>query len=94
MSDNAASPVVPTLAGQPSRRWPALLIGLVLVAGVAGGLGWLLHKPKVPAAILAGDKLGLILKLVAISVRLVRVCRLGRPSLSAIRQSVAISIPP
>ncbi|MGP6420020.1 DUF2138 domain-containing protein [Pseudomonas putida] len=59
MSDNAASPAVPTAAGQPSRRWPALLIGLVLVAGVAGGLGWLLHKPKVPTAILASDKLGL-----------------------------------
>ncbi|WP_285373991.1 DUF2138 domain-containing protein [Pseudomonas sp. lyk4-TYG-107] len=59
MSDNAASPAVPTAAGQPSRRWPALLIGLVLVAGVAGGLGWLLHKPKLPAAALASDKLGL-----------------------------------
>ncbi len=59
MSDNAASPAVPTPAGQPSRRWPALLIGLALVAGVAGGLGWLLHKPKVPAAALASDKLGL-----------------------------------
>lgn len=59
MSDNAASPVVPTPAGQTFRRWPALLIGLVLVAGVAGGLGWLLHKPKVPAAALASDKLGL-----------------------------------
>lgn len=59
MSDNAASPAVPTPAGQTSRRWPALLIGLVLVAGVAGGLGWLLHKPKVPAAALASDKLGL-----------------------------------
>lgn len=59
MSDNAASPAVPTAAGQPSRRWPALLIGLVLVAGVAGGLGWLLHKSKVPAAALASDKLGL-----------------------------------
>ncbi|MBK5341842.1 DUF2138 domain-containing protein [Pseudomonas sp. TH49] len=59
MSDNAASPAVPTPAGKPSRRWPALLIGLVLVAGVAGGLGWLLHKPKLPAALLASDKLGL-----------------------------------
>lgn len=59
MSDNAASPAVPTPAGQTFRRWPALLIGLVLVAGVAGGLGWLLHKPKVPAAALASDKLGL-----------------------------------
>ena len=59
MSDNAASPAVPTPAGQPSRRWPALLIGLALVAGAAGGLGWLLHKPKVPAAALASDKLGL-----------------------------------
>ncbi|MFJ2359626.1 DUF2138 domain-containing protein [Pseudomonas fluorescens] len=59
MSDNAASPAVPTPAGKPSRRWPALLIGLVLVAGVAGGLGWLLHKPKLPAALIASDKLGL-----------------------------------
>ncbi|WP_095188490.1 DUF2138 domain-containing protein [Pseudomonas sp. Irchel 3E19] len=59
MSDNAASPAVPTPAGKPSRRWPALLIGLVLVAGVAGGFGWLLLKPKAPPAELASDKLGL-----------------------------------
>lgn len=59
MSDNAASPAVPTAAGKLSRRWPALLIGLVLVAGVAGGFGWLLLKPKAPPAELAGDKLGL-----------------------------------
>ena len=59
MSDNAASPAVPTPAGKPSRRWPALLIGLCLVAGVAGGFGWLLLKPKTPPAELASDKLGL-----------------------------------
>ncbi|MFJ2487552.1 DUF2138 domain-containing protein [Pseudomonas sp. NPDC087639] len=59
MSDNAASPAVPTPAGKPSRRWPVLLIGLVLVAGVAGGFGWLLLKPKAPPAELASDKLGL-----------------------------------
>ncbi|WP_285418463.1 DUF2138 domain-containing protein [Pseudomonas sp. efr-133-TYG-5] len=59
MSDNAASPAVPTPAGQTPRRWPLLLAGLCLVAGVAGGLGWWLHKPKAPPAELASDKLGL-----------------------------------
>src|SRR5471030_3019212 len=64
MSDSTILPAVSpppaeAPAGKPSRRWPALLIGLVLVAGVAGGLGWLLHKPKLPAALLASDKLGL-----------------------------------
>jgi uncharacterized protein YfaA (DUF2138 family) len=59
MSDNAASPAVPTPAGQTPRRWPLLLAGLCLVAGVAGGFGWWLHKPKAPPAELASDKLGL-----------------------------------
>jgi uncharacterized protein YfaA (DUF2138 family) len=59
MSDNAASPAVPTPAGQTPRRWPLLLAGLCVVAGVAGGLGWWLHKTKAPPAELASDKLGL-----------------------------------
>jgi uncharacterized protein YfaA (DUF2138 family) len=59
MSDNTVSPTVETPAGKPSRRWPLLLVGLVLVAGVAGGLGWFMHKPKAPAAALASDKLGM-----------------------------------
>ena len=62
MSDNtippAASPVAAP-AAKPPRRWPALVIGLCLVAGVAGGLGWFLHKPKAPPAQLASDKLGM-----------------------------------
>lgn len=62
MSDNtippAASPAAAP-AAKPPRRWPALVIGLCLVAGVAGGLGWLLHKPKAPPAQLASDKLGM-----------------------------------
>ncbi|MFZ3282232.1 DUF2138 domain-containing protein [Pseudomonas sp.] len=59
MSDNTVTPAALTPATQPSRKWPLLLAGLCLVAGVAGGLGWLLHKPKVPPAELASDKLGL-----------------------------------
>ncbi|WP_223485637.1 DUF2138 domain-containing protein [Pseudomonas sp. A-RE-19] len=63
MSDNTISPAVPSAAGAPatktSRRWPALVIGLCLVAGVVGGLGWFLHKPKAPPAELASDKLGM-----------------------------------
>ncbi|WLI14787.1 MULTISPECIES: DUF2138 domain-containing protein [Pseudomonas] len=54
MSDNTVSP-----AANTSRRWPALVIGLCLVAGVAGGLGWFLNKPKAPPAELASDKLGM-----------------------------------
>jgi uncharacterized protein YfaA (DUF2138 family) len=41
------------------RRWPALLIGLCLVAGVAAGLGWFMTKPKAPPMELALEKLGL-----------------------------------
>ncbi|WPN58744.1 DUF2138 domain-containing protein [Pseudomonas sp. P9_31] len=63
MSDNtippAASPAADAPAANTSRRWPALLVGLCLVAGVAGGLGWFLHKPKAPPAELASDKLGM-----------------------------------
>ncbi|VVM49972.1 hypothetical protein PS858_04837 [Pseudomonas fluorescens] len=36
-----------------------LLGGLILVAGVAAGLGWFMHKPKAPPAELASDKLGM-----------------------------------
>jgi uncharacterized protein YfaA (DUF2138 family) len=63
MSDNTISPAVPPAAAAPvantSRRWPAVVIGLCLVAGVAGGLGWFMHKPKAPPAALASDKLGM-----------------------------------
>ncbi|WP_223570914.1 DUF2138 domain-containing protein [Pseudomonas sp. BF-R-26] len=59
MSDNTASPAADAPAANVSRRWPALLVGLCLVAGVAGGLGWFLNKPKAPPAELASDKLGM-----------------------------------
>ncbi len=63
MSDNTVTPAVSPAADAPaantSRRWPALVIGLCLVAGVAGGLGWFLNKPKAPPAELASDKLGM-----------------------------------
>ncbi|MCH4879847.1 DUF2138 domain-containing protein [Pseudomonas sp. TMW22090] len=54
MSDNT----VPASANLP-RRWPALLIGLCVVAGVAGAMGWFMYKPKAPMALLASDKLGM-----------------------------------
>ncbi|WP_458717610.1 DUF2138 domain-containing protein [Pseudomonas gregormendelii] len=54
MSDNT----VPASANPP-RRWPALLIGLCVVAGVAGAMGWFMYKPKAPMALLASDKLGM-----------------------------------
>jgi uncharacterized protein YfaA (DUF2138 family) len=59
MSDNTVTPAADTPAAKPSRRWPLLLAGLCLVAGVAGGFGWLLLKPKAPPAELASEKLGL-----------------------------------
>ncbi|MET0775296.1 MAG: DUF2138 domain-containing protein [Pseudomonas mandelii] len=59
MSDNTVSPAAETPAAKTPRRWPALLVGLVLVAGVAAGLGWFMHKPKTPPAALASDKLGM-----------------------------------
>ncbi|CAI8708076.1 DUF2138 domain-containing protein YfaA [Pseudomonas sp. IT-P171] len=57
MSDNTVSPAEP--AAKSSRRWPVLLGGLILVAGVAAGLGWFMHKPKALPAELASDKLGM-----------------------------------
>lgn len=59
MSDNTASPTAPTPVAKPVRRWPAILIGLCLVAGVAAGLGWFMTKPKAPPMELALEKLGL-----------------------------------
>ena len=59
MSENSVSPAADTAAAKPSRRWPALLLGLGLVVVGAGGVGWFMHKPKVPAPVLASDKLGM-----------------------------------
>lgn len=59
MSENIVSPAADASAAKPSRRWPALLLGLGLAAVVAGGVGWFLLKPKVPAPVLASDKLGM-----------------------------------
>ncbi|MHC8359837.1 DUF2138 domain-containing protein [Pseudomonas sp. LS2P72] len=59
MSDNTVSPAAETPAAKTPRRWPTLLVGLVLVAGVAAGLGWFMHKPKAPPAALVSDKLGM-----------------------------------
>jgi uncharacterized protein YfaA (DUF2138 family) len=59
MSDNTVTPAAEAPAAKPSRRWPLLLGGLILVAGVAAGLGWFMHKPKAPPAELASDKLGM-----------------------------------
>ncbi|WP_434562086.1 DUF2138 domain-containing protein [Pseudomonas sp. R1-6] len=58
MSDNTASPTTPTPVAKPGRRWPAILIGLCLVAGAAAGLGWFMTKPKAPPMALALEKLG------------------------------------
>ena len=58
MSVNMSDNTVPASAN-PSRRWPALLIGLCVVAGVAGAMGWFMYKPKAPMALLASDKLGM-----------------------------------
>ena len=58
MSVNMSDNTVPASANPP-RHWPALLIGLCVVAGVAGAMGWFMHKPKAPIALLASDKLGM-----------------------------------
>ncbi|WP_325918515.1 DUF2138 domain-containing protein [Pseudomonas frederiksbergensis] len=58
MSDNTASPTTPTPVAKPARRWPVILLGLCLVAGAAGGLGWFMTKPKAPPMALALEKLG------------------------------------
>jgi uncharacterized protein YfaA (DUF2138 family) len=54
MSENTATPAV-----KPSRRWPAIVVGLCLVAGVVAGMGWLMQKNKAPAPQLAAEKLGM-----------------------------------
>jgi uncharacterized protein YfaA (DUF2138 family) len=59
MSEKTVFPAADAPAAKAPRRWPALLAGLCLVAGVAGGLGWFMHKPKAPPAELASDKLGM-----------------------------------
>jgi len=59
MSDNTVTPATAATATKPSRRWPVLLGGLCLVAGVAAGLGWFMQQPKAPPAQLASDKLGM-----------------------------------
>ena len=59
MSEETVSPAADAPVAKALRRWPALLIGLCLVAGVAGGLWWFMHKPKAPPAELASDKLGM-----------------------------------
>ena len=59
MSDSTVTPAAGAPATKPSLHWPTLLIGICLVVGVAGGLGWFMHKPKAPAPVLASDKLGM-----------------------------------
>ncbi|MCP1416875.1 uncharacterized protein YfaA (DUF2138 family) [Pseudomonas laurylsulfativorans] len=59
MSDNTVTPAAGAAPGKASLHWPTLLIGLCLVAAVAGGMGWFMHKPKAPAPVLASDKLGM-----------------------------------
>ncbi len=63
MSENtavpAATPAAPTPPGTGKRRNLLLVAGLCLVAAVAGGMGWFLHKPALPAVALAMDKFGL-----------------------------------
>lgn len=59
MSEKTVTPAADPSAAKPSRRWPLLLVGLCLAAGVAGGLGWFMLKAKAPQAALASDKLGM-----------------------------------
>ena len=63
MSDSndlpAAPPAAETPSVKPSRRWPAIVVGACLVAGVAAGMGWLMQKSKAPAPQLAAEKLGM-----------------------------------
>jgi uncharacterized protein YfaA (DUF2138 family) len=63
MSDSNDLPAVPPAAEtpsvKPSRRWPAIVVGACLVAGVAAGMGWLMQKSKAPAPQLAAEKLGM-----------------------------------
>ncbi|WP_137804408.1 DUF2138 domain-containing protein [Pseudomonas sp. G(2018)] len=63
MSDSndlpSAAPAAETPSVKPSRRWPAIVVGACLVAGVAAGMGWLMQKSKAPAPQLAAEKLGM-----------------------------------
>ncbi len=62
MSENTAVPATPAPGPVPStgkRRKALLALGLCLVAVVAAGLGFYLHKPKPVAQALAMDPLGL-----------------------------------
>ncbi len=58
MSDNSTSATgVPAV--KPSRRWPLLLAGLCGIAGMAGAMGWFMHKTKAPMTVIASDTLRL-----------------------------------
>ena len=59
MSDNTVTPAAETPNAKPSRRWPAIVVGLCLVAGVAAGMGWLMKKSTAPVPQLAAEKLGM-----------------------------------
>ncbi|CAI8831537.1 DUF2138 domain-containing protein YfaA [Pseudomonas sp. IT-P74] len=59
MSDSTVTPAAGAPAAKSPLHWPTLLIGICLVVGVAGGLGWFMHKPRAPAPVLASDKLGM-----------------------------------
>lgn len=59
MSDNTPVPAAENPGAKPSRRWPAIVVGLCLVAGVAAAVGWLMHKNNTPAPQLAAEKLGM-----------------------------------
>ncbi|NUT75728.1 DUF2138 domain-containing protein [Pseudomonas sp. C1C7] len=59
MSENTAAPAAQTPGVKPSRRWPVIVVGLCLVAGVAAGMGWFMQKHQEPAPQLAAEKLGM-----------------------------------
>lgn len=59
MSETTAVPAATPAPSTGKRRNLLLAVGLCLVAAVAGGLGWYLHKPKLPAMALAMDQFGL-----------------------------------
>ncbi|GFM57952.1 DUF2138 domain-containing protein [Pseudomonas cichorii] len=60
MSDNSTATAAPRSAETlVVKRRPVLLAGLFLVAGVAGAMGWFMHKPKVPVAAIASERLGM-----------------------------------
>ena len=62
MSGNFVSANGQALVPNTSRRWSAVFWGACLVVGVttvAGGVGWLIHQPKMPPVVLVSDKLGM-----------------------------------